>query len=244
MYYKVLVTSGGVTDVGKTTLSKHIASLFRQAGRQVKFVGVEAEHKPMDGEDVRIGTGEADVESIIDDIIGSGDDLIVDVGGDNFKELSESLKAVGDSPLMYFTHFIVPISPDVKKPNIVATVEDMIARGVPGERINLVFSKVLKDDRKALLREFESVIVDLTTHGVRVIDVPILRNAVMVKKTGAEPIFEIDMTTNYDDMVRECLRQSDYDAAKLNAERAIIGKQAKMAAANYREVIARIFGEI
>lgn len=240
--FRVLVTSGSVTDVGKTTISKHIASLFRQSGRQVKFVGVEAEHKPMDGEDVRIGTGEADVESIIDDIIESADVLIVDVGGAVFGQISDKIAELGDGLFCYFTHAVVPITEDVKEENIIFTIENLINRGLPAEKIYLVFNKVVPSLKTKIHKTFVGAISKANDMGANVVDVPIARSELIAKKRGLESIFDVNADADaLEAEAKAAVAAGDNVRAEQLAQKVIEADMAKMAASNIEAVLRSIF---
>lgn len=239
---KALVTSGGVTDVGKTTISKHIASLLKKRGRDAVHIGVEMDHKKIDGEDRRIGFDYDDIVALNTELVASSKDIVIDVGGENFNPLADKMAELGDGLIRRFTHVVVPITDDVKEENIVSTIENLVNRGLPAEKIYLVFNKVVPSLKTKIYKTFASAILEVKEMGVNVVDVPVMRSELIAEKRGLEPIF--DVNTDADTLEAEAkaaVAAGDSVRAEQLAQKVIEADMAKMAASNIEAVLRSIF---
>lgn len=242
---KVLITSGGITDVGKTTIAKHVTAYLRKLGRDAVHIGVEMAKKSLDGEDERIGYDYDDVLKINFELMADQKDVIVDVGGENFNPLAQSLAEINNGPINMFTHVIVPVAESAKEENIISTIHELVDSTIDPSRIYLVFNRVLPSQRVKIFRMFASAVSAVEELGANVVDEPIMRSQVIFAKRGLEPVFDVDDDVDaFKAEMHRFLEKGDKAGAERMAQKSIEASSAKLASANFEAVIKSIFGNV
>lgn len=243
--YRIMITSGGVTDVGKTTLAKHIAAYLREQGRDVEHIGVEMAHKELDGENRRCGVEYEDVVKINTLLLSSPHDIIIDVGGENSGPLTEKMRAMGDGALRRLTHYVVPITETVKEENIVNTIESLVDRGAPAERIYLVFNRVAPSMQRKIARQFPGLAEMVADTGVNLVSTAILCSELIEKNRGKQSVFDVDCDiTTLERLEREseeAINAGNLEKAAFLSLKTIDVDMARMATSNMRKAFDEIF---
>lgn len=125
-------------NMGKTTLVKHLLAPRMKDARVVVLestnAGSDELHSP-----IRLGAD--DFASLVD-IMALEDELVVDLGSSESKEMIRKLKEY-ESAVHDFDMIVVPVVPDPKAfEDAITTVMTLNALGVQKEKIRIVFNKV------------------------------------------------------------------------------------------------------
>ena len=122
------------------------------------------------------------------------------------------------------------------------TAANLVNRGLPAEKIYLVFNKVVPSLKTKIYKTFASAILEVKEMGVNVVDVPVMRSELIAEKRGLEPIF--DVNTDADTLEAEAkaaVAAGDSVRAEQLAQKVIEADMAKMAASNIEAVLRSIF---
>lgn len=243
---KICVTGGVLTDVGKTTVAKHLKAHMKRRGMDVQLVGVEASDKAMDCEDRRI-LPEVDPLYKLWQEFGILDDeeaIIVDVGGEFFSDLMRVSKSFGGNFETEFDLFVIPISPSHKIEGIMRAVSDLVERGIDTSKLAIVFNRVEMDREKHIQDDFSKLLDYANKNKVRVCKNFVHVSKMIEARRGKDCVYDklVD-EAEIKAMISEAKLAKDIDAAlKLGAMR-VDGKWASVDAAAYDRVFNEILGE-
>ena len=126
-------------NMGKTTLVKHLLSPRMPDARVVCFESTNAGSDEIESA-IRLNAAE-EFASLVD-ILAIEDELIVDLGSSESKEMIRKLKEY-ESAVHDFDYVLVPVVADPKaQEDTISTVLTLHALNVPKEKIRILFNKV------------------------------------------------------------------------------------------------------
>ena len=126
-------------NMGKTTLVKH---LLAPRMPDARVVCLESTNAGSDEINSAIRLNADDEFGSLVDILAIEDELIVDLGSSEAKEMIRKLKEY-ESAIQDFDYVLVPVIPDPKAiEDTISTVMTLHALNVPAERIRILFNRV------------------------------------------------------------------------------------------------------
>jgi hypothetical protein len=141
-------------NMGKTTLVKH---LIAPRMKEARIVVLESTNAGSDELPSPIRLGADDFASLVD-IMALEDELVVDLGSSESKEMIRKLKEY-ETAIHDFDMIIVPVVPDPKAlEDTITTVMTLNALGVAREKIRIVFNKVPVHQATKVATLFEPLI--------------------------------------------------------------------------------------
>lgn len=243
---KICVTGGVLTDVGKTTVSKHLKAHLTRRGLNAKLIGVEASDKVMDCEDKRILPEVAPLHDLWQEMSILDDDevMIVDVGGEFFVDLMRVSKSFGGNFETEFDLFLIPISPTHKTEGIMRAVSDLVDRGIDTSKMKIVFNRVDIGRGGNLKEDFGELIAYAKKKGVQICDNFIHFSKLIEAGRGSDRVYDklVD-DAEIKAKISEAKRANNIDLAKTLGGMRVDGKWASVDAAAYDRVFNEILGE-
>lgn len=240
---KALVVSGGVTDVGKTMISKHMVSLLRDVGREAIHIGTKRMHEELDDKDREIDVDFDGIYAFALEQLVTRRDIVLDVCGESFRHFANTMLEFGNGIFRRFTHIIVPITDGVKSEIIVSAIEYLVNHDAPAKNIYLVFNNTNPSSSWADISRAYSWVIEKTKEmDVNVVEVPLMHSGLIAKKRGHKTVFDIN--TDVDTLkakVAKAVSAGDLDGAQLFAYKVIEAEMALIATANIKAVFCSIF---
>lgn len=140
----ILVTSGTLTDAGKTTVVKNLAHHY-----QARFISVDnTRDKPLpDGEDERYQMSE--VQAMIGNIdIYRDQRYVAEIGGDAFPGTISDLSKTANWGSI-FDLIVCVFNPERKPALFIAGIQELLRAGAPRDKITVIFNNVTNANRKS-----------------------------------------------------------------------------------------------
>ena len=126
-------------NMGKTTIVKHLLSPRMPDARVVCFESINAGSNEIES---ATQLSADDEFGALVDIMAIEDELIVDLGSSESKQMIRKLKEY-ESAILDFDCVIVPVVPDPKaQEDTISTVMTLNALGLPKEKIRILFNRV------------------------------------------------------------------------------------------------------
>ncbi|QKE37576.1 StbB family protein [Ferrovum myxofaciens] len=150
-------------NMGKTTLVKHLLAPRMPDARVVSIETTNAGSNELNAV-IRLNADD-EFGSLVD-ILTMEDELIVDLGSSEAKEMIRKLKEY-ESAIQDFDYVLVPVIPDPKAiEDTISTVMTLHALNVPPERIKVLFNRVpvhMADRIRILFAQLIDIIEDKAT---------------------------------------------------------------------------------
>lgn len=151
-------------NVGKTTV---VRQMLAPRMPDADIITVESINTDDSGTDSRDALRGRDFGEVYARVL-AADSAVVDVGSSNIEDFMEYMSQYHGSEEL-FDLYVVPVVPDTKQQkDTAATIDELNLRGVPSDRIRLLFNRA---ERKiALTRGFESLVQYHNRHHAFVLD--------------------------------------------------------------------------
>lgn len=241
---KICLTCGPVSNVGKTTIGKHLKGYLERMGKSSVLVGLESPDQRKDGEDELVVPT---VEAIRDlfsrmSILGEKETMIVDVGSEFYGEFMASKRAFGKSFDAEFDLFIVPMTPMIKPENVKTAIERLIADGADPRKIVVVVNRVVPGKEDQALAFAREAIGELAGRGVQVSDEVIYEMTFFGRIRGKGVSYSrLCDAPAVRQQMKAALAASNRDEAVRLADVLIDGSEARMATGCFVRMLEPIF---
>jgi len=243
---KIMVTSGVLTDTGKSTVAEHLKTYLEAQGRLVEWVGVEASDKALCGEDRRITPDPDVIGELVTDMALLDDDqvLIVDVGGEFFDPMMDANKSFGGGVEQEFDLFVMPISPNHKSEGIIRAVNGLADRGIDLERLVIVFNRILPSRAEKVSEDFSVLLQYAGERGIRVCSHAIQSSDVVARQRGVGSVYEIaGDAKEIQSRIAEAKAAGDIALARDLASRRTIAMRANLDATSFNSVFSEVLAD-
>jgi len=170
---KICITCGPVSNVGKTTLTKHLKAYLKVNFKMsVTHFGLDSGVLPMDGEDLVKPPSLESLDGAVRQIslLDPNQGFILDIGSSVFSEFDNVRISYGKSFFQEFDLFIVPMTPMVKPEGVRSAIEGLIEDGADPKKIVVVLNRVVIGKEDQAMAFARGAMGDLVEQGVRVSD--------------------------------------------------------------------------
>ena len=183
------ITSGQVTDTGKTTIAKMVKAAFGARGVYCAHVMVERPWQPSDAEDSRMDATQQELDGLANHLLSVGEDetVIVDIGGHVFPTFAATASASGNMMFDLLNLILVPVNYGSTKADSIEIIlnELMNAKGVSSNKLCVVFSNVPMGTTAAEIQaKYESLFFAATKFGFRIVLSYLAEHAFILETRG------------------------------------------------------------